>query len=102
MSTNFQKVVDATFSNQIERNVFRSQLGEVLQGSGLTWYWYGTGNNGKTTLMNALVNEFKATRLPPEEDSEEVYSLNGNKLKITNIEPECEPPTMVTEFTRQY
>jgi hypothetical protein len=75
---------------------------KVLQSGGVTWYWYGTGRNGKTTMMNALINNTMGVRLPAEGDSEEVYSVNGNKLKITNGIPQCEPPNMVTDFRQVF
>ena len=92
------QLVETAFPDQLERNVFTFQLYEILHSSGITWYWYGTGGNGKTTMVNALIDEFNGVRLPPEANSEEVYSINGNKLKITNVKPQCDPPNMTTEF----
>ena len=42
------------FPSPIERGVFTYQLEAILQKKGRTWHWYGSGNNGKSTLIKAF------------------------------------------------
>ncbi len=98
-----EKLVKAIFPNVLERNVFFHNVKLLNKCHGYTVYWYGSGSNGKTTLIHALMHEYGyKQQVATAHDEEEVYTHNGNTIKITNIKPDNTVSEIVTYFGRTF
>nr|QBK87229.1 MAG: hypothetical protein LCMAC201_01310 [Marseillevirus LCMAC201] len=95
-----EELVKTIFTNDSERNVFLYNIEMFNKYTNNTWYWYGDGSNGKTTLMKALVYNYAYKQL--DGDGDEVYSHNGNIIKITNFKPDNAPSELVTHFRQNF
>nr|QBK88066.1 MAG: hypothetical protein LCMAC202_04280 [Marseillevirus LCMAC202] len=96
-----EKLAETIFPNFLERNVFLNNIELFQKACDVTWYWYGEGVNGKTTLMHALTHKYGYTRLPGDGEAE-VYTYNGNTIKISNQKPNNAASEFVTYFSQTF
>ena len=120
-----------TFSNKDKRAEFLSGIDALSREPGFVWYWYGFGNNGKTTMINVLEHKFTVKRVDPhfrplygmifptqflrsvrvvseseykDDFAAEFFNINDTTIIITNTVPNVVPSDTIkiTHFAERF